>query len=233
VEPNQLNNVRQRLNDLRIQKGTIRDRTDSLTQELLKPTVDSKTAWDRACESGLESTYETDTKAAIREELEMLEGRERFIDEAIEGGMTVADQLHGQASVKACQPKRRRLRRADQAPTTRASRGGKSECRTPAHSYRYRARRLCDWLAAICCIRSRGAVERSFRRPAGRSLQAHRRALPGARKAGAERIGLTKSRASSNRTALERADRGLSNMDRRELSGAFPMKARCHSRVGT
>jgi hypothetical protein len=40
------------------------------------------------------------------EELEMLEGRERFIDEAIEGGMMVADRLHGQASVKACQPKR-------------------------------------------------------------------------------------------------------------------------------
>ena len=106
MEPNQLSDVRERLHNLRIQKGTIRDRTDSLTQELLKPTVDSKTAWDRACESGLEPTYETDTKAAIREELEMLEGRERFIDEAIEGGMTVADQLHGQASVKACQPKR-------------------------------------------------------------------------------------------------------------------------------
>lgn len=106
MESNQLSDVRQRLNDLRVQKGTIRDRTDALTQELLKPTVDSKTAWDRACESGLEPTYETDAKATIREELEMLEGRERFIDEAIEGGMSVEDQLNGQASVKACQTNR-------------------------------------------------------------------------------------------------------------------------------
>jgi hypothetical protein len=74
----------------------------------MKPTIDSsKTAWERASEGELvESVVEVDTKASIREELEMLQGRERFIDEAIEGGMSVEDRLHSQESLKACQAKR-------------------------------------------------------------------------------------------------------------------------------
>ena len=50
----------------------------------MKPVVNSKAAWDRAREGDdIESSFEIDTKSSIHEELEELQGRERFIDEAI------------------------------------------------------------------------------------------------------------------------------------------------------
>lgn len=88
-------------------KARIRNRTAPLTQESMKPVVNSKAAWDRPPEGDdIESSFEIDTKSSIHEEREELQGRERFIDEAIKGGMSVEDQLLSQESLKACAAKR-------------------------------------------------------------------------------------------------------------------------------
>ena len=107
MESNQLGDVRQRLHGLRTEKARIRNRTDSLTQQLMEPVVASEAAWNRLGEGdGIEYNFEIDTKSSIREELEKLEGRERNIDEAIKGGMSVEDRLLSEESLKACVAKR-------------------------------------------------------------------------------------------------------------------------------
>jgi hypothetical protein len=58
----------------------------------MAPTIDNRSAWERALEGGF---VEADTKTSLREELEMLEGQERFLDEALEGGKAELDRAHG------------------------------------------------------------------------------------------------------------------------------------------
>ena len=49
---------------------------------------------------------EIDTKSSLREELEILEGQERLLEEAIEGGRKELDRVLSQESLEACAAKR-------------------------------------------------------------------------------------------------------------------------------
>ena len=107
MESNELRTVEQRVNQLHVEKQNIRKRKDSLTQDYMRPpTVNIKTAWERASEGDESFTFETDVKASIREELEILEGRENFIDQAIQGGTIELNRLRGQESLKDCADQR-------------------------------------------------------------------------------------------------------------------------------
>ena len=95
--------VEQQLHVLQGEKVTIKKRIDELTQEIMAPTVDIRTAWERTLDGGF---IEVDTKTSLREELEILEGQERFLDEAIEGGRKELDRVLSQESLEACAAKR-------------------------------------------------------------------------------------------------------------------------------
>jgi len=69
----------------------------------MAPTVDTRSAWERAQGGGF---LEVDSRSAMAEELELLEGQERFLDEAIQGGRKELDRVRGQESLKACQAAR-------------------------------------------------------------------------------------------------------------------------------
>jgi hypothetical protein len=95
--------VEQHLRVLMGEKITIKKRIDELTQEIMKPTVDIRSAWERTLDGGF---IDVDTKTSLREDLEMLEGQQRLLDEAIEGGRKELDRVRGQESLKACQAAR-------------------------------------------------------------------------------------------------------------------------------
>jgi hypothetical protein len=82
--------VEQHLRVLMGEKITIKKRIDELTQEIMKPTVDIRSAWERTLDGGF---IDVDTKTSLREDLEMLEGQQRLLDEAIEGGRKELDRV--------------------------------------------------------------------------------------------------------------------------------------------
>jgi hypothetical protein len=92
--------VEQQLHTLSSDKVTIKKRIDELTQKIMTPEVDVRSAWERTLDGGF---IEVDTKTSLREELEMLEGQERFLDEAIKGGRKELERVRSQESISACQ----------------------------------------------------------------------------------------------------------------------------------
>ena len=95
--------VEQQLQTLQGEKQNVRKQINEITQKIMTPVVDIRSAWERTLDGGF---LEVDTKTSLREELEMLEGQERFLDEAIEGGRKEFDRVRGQESLKAVQAAR-------------------------------------------------------------------------------------------------------------------------------
>lgn len=91
--------VQQQIQFLHGEKQRVRNQKDSVTQKIMAPVDDDRSAWERALEGGF---AEIDTRASLLEELEMLEGQERFIDEALKGGKAEFERVRGQESLLAC-----------------------------------------------------------------------------------------------------------------------------------
>ena len=66
---------------LQAEKQSVRNEINNVTMKILAPVVDTRSAFERTFDGGY---LEIDTKSSLREELEILEGQERFLDEAIE-----------------------------------------------------------------------------------------------------------------------------------------------------
>lgn len=103
MEVESMKAVQDQIQVLQGEKQSVRNRIGDITQKIMTPITDNRTAWERAVEGGF---VEIDTKASLREELELLEGQERYLDEALEGGKVVLDRARGQESLKACQAAR-------------------------------------------------------------------------------------------------------------------------------
>jgi hypothetical protein len=95
--------IEQHLHVLSSDKVSIKKRIDEITQEIMAPTVDIRSAWERTLDGGF---LEVDQKQSLREELEMLEGQDRGLDEAIQGGRKELERVRGQESLKACAAER-------------------------------------------------------------------------------------------------------------------------------
>lgn len=91
---------KEKLGQLQAQKAKATIEHDNKLQQLLQPKVNSRNAWEVALDGGGE--FDTDTKTALREDITMLEGRVRFLDEAIESGQVELDKHIGELSVQVC-----------------------------------------------------------------------------------------------------------------------------------
>ena len=71
--------------------------------ELTKPTqrINGEDAWSLALQGG-NAPAEIDAKSSLREEFQLLEGRLKFIREALDTGVLELDRVHGRASLEIC-----------------------------------------------------------------------------------------------------------------------------------
>jgi hypothetical protein len=95
--------IKQQMQVLQAEKQSVRNEINNVTMKIMAPVVDTRSAWERTREG---SFLEIDTKSSLREDLEILEGQERFLDEAIEGGRKELDRVLSQDSLEACAAKR-------------------------------------------------------------------------------------------------------------------------------
>src|SRR5262245_345963 len=102
-----LNHTKETLRRLGEEKAKITDQIGTITAELMIPSsLVTQTAWERIQDGDVAQIHEIDSKSSLRETLELLEGRERFLNEAIEGGMSQLDVVRGKASLAACRKER-------------------------------------------------------------------------------------------------------------------------------
>ena len=92
--------IKQQMQVLQAEKQSVRNEINNVTMKIMAPVVDTRSAFERTFDGGY---LEIDTKSSLREELEILEGQERFLDEAIEGGRKELDRARSQESISACQ----------------------------------------------------------------------------------------------------------------------------------
>jgi hypothetical protein len=103
--------INETVQGLQRQQGEITARIEEITLELSKPNnqrrVNGEDAWQHALEGKGEfaefPTVEVDVTSSLREELGDLEGRGRFIGEALEVGLHELDKARGQASLRLCE----------------------------------------------------------------------------------------------------------------------------------
>jgi hypothetical protein len=95
--------VEQQIHTLQSEKQNVRKQINELTQKKTAPRVDTRIAWEQSQGGGF---WEVDSRSAVAEKLELLEGQERCLDEAIQGGRKELDRIRGQESLKACQAAR-------------------------------------------------------------------------------------------------------------------------------
>jgi hypothetical protein len=95
--------IKQQMQVLQAEKQSVRNQINDVTMKIMAPVIDNRSAWERTREG---SCLEIDTKSSLREELEILEGQKRFLDEAIEGGRKELDRVLSQESLEACAAKR-------------------------------------------------------------------------------------------------------------------------------
>jgi hypothetical protein len=80
-------------------------RIQQIELEMTKPKqkINGEDAWQRALEGNGEfSVVEIDTSSELRAELSFLEGRLRFVHEALEVGQTELDKVRGICSLEIC-----------------------------------------------------------------------------------------------------------------------------------
>ena len=87
--------IKQQMQVLQAEKQSVRNEINNVTMKIMAPVVDTRSAFERTFDGGY---LEIDTKSSLREELEILEGQERFLDEAIEGGRKELDRVRSQES---------------------------------------------------------------------------------------------------------------------------------------
>ena len=95
--------IKQQLYVLQAEKQSVRNEINNVTMKIMAPVVDTRSAFERTFDGGY---LEIDAKSSLHEELEILEGQERFLDEAIEGGRKELDRVLSQESLEACAAKR-------------------------------------------------------------------------------------------------------------------------------
>ena len=95
--------IKQQMQILQADKQSVRNEINNVTMKIMAPVVDTRSAFERTLDGGY---LEIDDKSSLREELEILEGQERFLDEAIEGGRKELDRVLSQESIEACAAKR-------------------------------------------------------------------------------------------------------------------------------
>jgi hypothetical protein len=95
--------IRETVEKLQAEKQQIAARLDAIRVELSKPVrrIAGQDAWSHALE-GEDLSMDVDTGSSLREEFQKLEGRERFINEALSTGVMELDKAHGQASLEIC-----------------------------------------------------------------------------------------------------------------------------------
>ncbi len=93
-------NTQQQIQALRAEKQSVRNQIDALTATLMRPAVDDRSAWARSKDAGF--VAEIHVRSSAREELQMAEGREKFLAEAIAGGEKELSSIRGQASPEIC-----------------------------------------------------------------------------------------------------------------------------------
>jgi hypothetical protein len=88
---------------LRAEEQTINARLEEIGVELTKPTqrINGEDAWSLALQGG-NAPAEIDAKSSLREEFQLLEGRLKFIREALDTGVLELDRVHGRASLEIC-----------------------------------------------------------------------------------------------------------------------------------
>jgi hypothetical protein len=90
---------------LRAEKAESSTRIEQILQELSQPReqqIDAAQAWAQALEGRAGYKYATDNRSELRDELGQLEGRLRFIDQALTIGEVELDKARGQASLEIC-----------------------------------------------------------------------------------------------------------------------------------
>jgi hypothetical protein len=90
---------------LRSEKSEVSSRLDQIAIELSRrrQVVDGKESWHLALEGeGTVSRYAADNRSELRDDQLQLEGRLRFIDEALEVGEQERDKARGPASLEIC-----------------------------------------------------------------------------------------------------------------------------------
>src|SRR5438094_1858891 len=98
--------ISEKVQALRTEEQQITARVEAIGVELSKPKpqVDGQDAWQRALEGGeYSNSMEIDPAASLREELLQLEGRLRFVGEALTIGVQELDRVRGKYSLEICQ----------------------------------------------------------------------------------------------------------------------------------
>jgi hypothetical protein len=101
--PERRQQIETKLQELQQQYAQTVERIGEITAKQLAPAADTRAAWEIVSEGNLAAVFEIDEKASLREELEHLEGRERFLNEAIEGGKAELDAIQGKLNREICQ----------------------------------------------------------------------------------------------------------------------------------
>jgi hypothetical protein len=96
--------IRQTVDALRTEQQQVTQRVEEIGVELSKPRqqIGGEDAWTVALEGGGVVPAEIDAKSSLREETQFLEGRLRFIGEALASGELALDRALGKASLEAC-----------------------------------------------------------------------------------------------------------------------------------
>jgi len=95
--------VNEAVRALRAEREQLLGRIEAANEELSQPQqhIDGKTAWECALE-GRTYNMEVDVKSSLREELQWIQARLAFIDEALSVGEMEVDKVVGKVSLQIC-----------------------------------------------------------------------------------------------------------------------------------